>query len=91
MAWEQWILPAVLLGGVGGLYYFMAKKGIGCCGSVMSSGCGMGAETRESPQSRAEAREPTEPVEVAPQAPAGPGRPRRGTLVGHTNGDLGER
>jgi hypothetical protein len=91
MAWEQWILPAVLLGGVGGLYYLMAKKGIGCCGSTMSRGCGRGAETRESPQSRAEAREPREPAEVAPPAPVEPGRARRGTLVGHTNGDLCER
>jgi hypothetical protein len=91
MAWEQWIIPVVLLGGVGALYYFMAKKGISCCGSMMSSGCGRGAETREAPQSRAEAREPREPVEVAPQAPAEPRRPRRKTLVGHTNGDRGER
>ncbi|MGH8069028.1 MAG: hypothetical protein ACRERE_28095 [Candidatus Entotheonellia bacterium] len=91
MAWEQWIIPAVLLGGVGGLYYLMAKKGISCCGSMMSSGCGRGAETRESPQSQAEAREPVERGEVAPPAPAEPARPRRGTLVGQTNGDLGER
>jgi hypothetical protein len=91
MAWEQWIIPAVLLGGVGGLYYLMAKKGISCCGSMMSSGCGRGAETRESPPSRAEAREPAEPAEVAPQAPAEPGRTRRGTLVGQTSGDLDER
>jgi hypothetical protein len=93
MAWEQWILPAVLLGGVGGLYYLMAKKGIGCCGSMMSSGCGAGTEdkARESPRSRAEARELREPVDVAPPEPVEPGRTRRGTLVGHTNGDLGER
>jgi hypothetical protein len=91
MAWEQWIIPAALFGGVGALYYVMAKKEISCCGSMMSSGCGSGAQTRESPQSRAEAREPSEPVEVAPQAPAPPTRPRRGTLVGHTNGDRGER
>ena len=91
MAWEQWIIPAVLLGGVGGLYYLMAKKGIGCCGSMMSNGCGRGAETRESPQSRTEAREPSELAEVTPQAPTEPGRTRRGTLVGHTDGDLGER
>jgi hypothetical protein len=91
MAWEQWIIPAVLVGGVGGLYYLMAKKGISCCGSTMSSGCGRGAETRESPQLRAEAREPEEPAEVAPQAPAEPGRTRRGTLVGQTSGDLDER
>lgn len=91
MAWEQWILPAVLLGAVGVLYYVMAKKGISCCGSMMSNGCGMGADTRESPQSRTEAREPAEPVAVAPQAPTEPGRTPRGTLVGQTNGDLGER
>jgi hypothetical protein len=91
MAWEQWILPAVLLGGVGGLYYLMAKKGISCCGSMMSSGCGRGAQTRESPQSQAEAREPAELVEVAPPAPAEPASPRRGMLVGDTNGNMGER
>jgi hypothetical protein len=91
MAWEQWILPVVLLGGVGALYYLMAKKGISCCGSMMSGGCGMGAETRESPQSQAEAREPAEPVEVVPQAPVDPARPRRGALMGKTSGDLGER
>jgi hypothetical protein len=91
MAWEQWIIPVVLLGGIGALYYFMAKKGIGCCGSMMSRGCGMGKEMREPPQSQAEAREPAAPAEVVPQAPAEPARPRRGTLVGHTSGDLGER
>ena len=37
MAWEQWIIPVVLLGGIGALYYLMAKKGIGGCGSMMSS------------------------------------------------------
>ncbi len=93
MAWEQWILPAVLLGGVGGLYYLMAKKGIGCCGSMRSSGCGMGMEdeARESPRSRAEARDPRGPVDGAPPVPEEPGRTRRRTLVGYTNGDLGER
>lgn len=93
MAWEQWILPAVLLGGVGGLYYLMAKKGIGCCGSMMSSGCGAGTEdeARESPRSRAEAHESREPVDVASPAPVERGRTRSGALVGHIDGDPGER
>ena len=38
MTWEQWIIPVVLLGGIGALYYLMAKKGVSCCGSTMSSG-----------------------------------------------------
>ena len=91
MAWEQWIIPAVLFGGVGGLYYLMAKKGISCCGSMRSSGCGMGTEARESPQSGAETREPVGQVEVAPQAPTKPVRTRRGTLVGNASGDGSER
>ena len=62
MAWEQWIVPLVLLGGIGALYYLMAKKGVGCCGSMMSSSCGMGEERRESPQPRAEARAGAEGV-----------------------------
>lgn len=91
MAWEQWILPAVLLGGVGGMYYLMAKRGISCCGSMMSSGCGMGGEARESPQPRDEVRKPAEHSEVAPQAPVEPAHIRRGTLVGKDSGDSGER
>jgi hypothetical protein len=84
MAWEQWILPAVLLGGVGGLYYLMAKKGIGCCGSMMSRGCGMGMEqeTRESRQPRTEAGEPARNGQDSPRPPAAPARTRQGVLVG---------
>lgn len=57
MAWEQWTMPAMLLAGVGGLYYFMAKKGIGYCGSMMS------------PQPTAEARSPAGHAEVAHRPP----------------------
>ncbi|MGH8056183.1 MAG: hypothetical protein ACREOH_02935 [Candidatus Entotheonellia bacterium] len=96
MAWQQWIIPVVLLGGVGGLYYLMAKKGIGCCGSMTSGGCGMGMgdEERESPQPRAEAREPIRDGGGAPQTPAvpvrtRPTRPR--VLVGMENGHPEER
>lgn len=91
MAWEQWILPAVLLGGVGGLSYLMAKKGIGCCGSMMSSGCGMGEQSREAPQPRAEARQPAGHSEVMPPAPVEPAPHRRVALVGKDNGNAGER
>jgi hypothetical protein len=93
MAWEAWIIPAVLLGGVGGLYYLMAKKGIGCCGSMMSSGCGMGTEDkeRESRQSRTEAREPVRKEGGFPQPPTAPARTRQEALVGRENGHPEER
>jgi hypothetical protein len=91
MAWEQWIIPAVLLGGVGGLYYLMAKKGISCCGSMMSSGCGTGEDRRESPRPRTEAQKPPEHLEVPPQTPAESPRRRRGVLVGTDNGHPEER
>jgi hypothetical protein len=90
MAWEQWIIPAVLLGGVGGMYYLMAKKGIGCCGSMMSRGCGMGGEAQEPPRHAAKVQPPDEHVNIAPEAPAKPTRPRRGTLVGKANGNSDE-
>jgi hypothetical protein len=88
MAWEQWILPIMLLGGVGGLYYLMAKKGIGCCGSMMSSGCGMGMEKegQESHQRRTEAGEPARNGEGSPRPPAAPARTRQGVLVGRGTG-----
>jgi hypothetical protein len=91
MAWEQWIVPLVLLGGIGVVYYLMAKKGISCCGSMMSSGCGMGEERRESSQPRAEARKPADHPEVPPQTPAESPRRRRGVLVGKDNGHPEER
>lgn len=91
MAWEQWIVPLVLLGGIGVLYYLTAKKGIGCCGSMMSRDCGMGEERRESPQPRAEARKPVEHPEVPPQTPVASLRRRRGVLVGKDNGHPEER
>jgi len=93
MAWEQWIIPAVVLGGVGGLYYLMAKKGIGCCGSMMSRGCGMGMEdeAQESRQPRIEAREPARKEGGSPQPPAAPVRTRQGVLVGGDNGHPEER
>ena len=90
MAWEQWIIPAVLLGGVGGLYYLMAKKGIGCCGSMMSRSCGMGGEAQEPPRHAAKIQRPDEHVNIAPEAPAEPTRPRRGTLVGKASGNSDE-
>lgn len=88
MAWEQWIIPAVLLGGVGSLYYLMAKKGIGCCGSTMSSGCSMGEKGREVPQPRAEAQKAVGHSEVAPP-PRESAAYRRGTLVGKNHGNAG--
>ena len=91
MAWEQWIVPLVLLGGIGALYYLMAKKGVGCCGSMMSSSCGMGEERRESPQPRAEARKPAEHPEVPPQTPAASPPGRREVLAGKDNGHPEER
>jgi hypothetical protein len=91
MAWEQWIIPVVLLGGIGALYYLMAKKGIGGCGSMMSSGCGMGEDRRESPRRRTEAQKPAEHPEVPPQTPAESPRRRRGVLVGKDNGHPEER
>lgn len=93
MAWEAWIIPAVLLGGVGGLYYLMAKKGIGCCGSMMSSGCGMGMEDkeRESRPSRTEAREPVRKGGGSSQPPTAPTRTRQEALVGRENGHPEER
>jgi len=74
-----WIIPLVLLGGMVGLFYLMAKKGIGCCGSMMSGGCGMGTDdqTQESPQPKGEARTPT--------------RARREALVARENGHPTER
>jgi len=68
MTWEQWTIPVVLLGGIGALYYLMAKKGIGGCGSMMSSGCGMGEDRRESPPRRTEAQKPAEHPGVPAQA-----------------------
>jgi hypothetical protein len=91
MAWEQWIIPVVLLGGIGALYYLMAKKGIGCCGSMMSSGCGMGEDRRESPRPRTEGQKPAEHPEGTPQTPAESPRGRRGVLVGKDNGHPEER
>jgi hypothetical protein len=91
MAWEQWIIPVVLLGGIGALYYRMAKKGIGGCGSMMSSGCGMGEDRRESHRRRTEAQKPAEHPEVPPQTPAESPRRRRGVLVGKDNGYPEER
>ncbi len=92
MAWEQWIIPVVLLGGVGTMYYLMAKKGIGGCGSMMSSGCGMGrGEAQESCQPRTEAREPAQEGEGSPPPPAAPARTQRGVLVGRDNGYPEER
>jgi hypothetical protein len=91
MAWEQWIIPAVLLGGVVGLYYLMAKKGIGCCGSMMSSGCGMGEKAQEPPRHTAKVERPDEHVNIVPEAPADPTRPRTGTLVGKASGNSHER
>lgn len=90
MAWEQWIIPAVLVGGVGVLYYLMAKKGIGCCGSMMSSGCDMGGEAQEPPRHAAKIQRPDEHVNIAPEAPAEPTRSRRGTLVGKASGNSDE-
>jgi hypothetical protein len=87
MAWEQWIIPAVLLGGVGGLYYLMAKKGISCCGSMMSSRCGMGEEAQKPPRHAAKVERLDEHVNIAPEAPVEPTRPRRGTVVGIASGN----
>jgi hypothetical protein len=91
MAWEQWIIPVVLLGGIGALYYFMAKKGIGGCGAMMSRGCGIEEDRRESPRPRSEAEKPAEHPEVPPQTPAESPRRRQGTLVGTDNGHPEER
>lgn len=88
-----WIIPVVLLGGVGVLYYLMAKKGIGCCGSMMSRGCGMGMEeeVRESRPPRTEAREPVRKGGGSPQPPTAPAHTRQGALVGGENGHPEER
>jgi hypothetical protein len=91
MTWEQWIIPVVLVGGIGALYYPMAKKGVGCCGSMMSSGCGMGEDRRESPRPRTEAQKPAEYPEVPPQTPVESPRRQRGVLVGTDNGHPEER
>jgi hypothetical protein len=93
MAWEQWILPAVLLGGVGGLYYLMAKKGISCCGSMMSSGCGRGMEkeAQESRQPRTEVEEPVGKGEGSLRPPTVSPRTQQGVLVGSDTGHSEER